>query len=99
MESFTTVCSQVLSESNVTIVPAKRYTSRGSVVAVHMSVDHKNRVFACVATVNVPLAVAFGLLDEVSVDVDRLPCLSVARLLERVDEQIVVHLFLGLWII
>lgn len=47
------------------MLPGGRYTSTGSVVAVHILVGHKNRVYACVVAADAPSYVSFGLLEEV----------------------------------
>lgn len=49
------------------MLPGGRYTASGSALAVHMAVDHKNRVYACLVADDVPLSLAFSLLEEVRV--------------------------------
>lgn len=47
------------------MLPGSRYTASGSALAVHMVVDHKNRIYACLVADDVPLSLAFSLLEEV----------------------------------
>lgn len=56
---------QLLLEPSTPVLPGSRYTASGSALAVHMAVDHKNRVYACLVADDVPLSLAFSLLEEV----------------------------------
>lgn len=56
---------QLLLEPSTPVLPGSHYTASGSELAVHMAVDHKNRVYACLAADDVPPSLAFSLLEEV----------------------------------
>lgn len=62
---FNVALPKLLLESRTPILPDSRFASRGSDFAVHMIVDRKNRVYACVAVDDVPPKVAFSFLEEV----------------------------------
>lgn len=56
---------KLLLDPSKPILPDSRFASRGSDVVVHLVVDRKNRVYACVTVDDVPPKVAFSFLEEV----------------------------------
>lgn len=56
---------QLLLEPSAKVSPGYCYTARGSELAVHVIVDQKHRVYACITTEDVPFSVGLSLLEEV----------------------------------
>lgn len=56
---------QVLLESIAVVRPGSCYTVRGSTLAVHVVVDQKHRVYACITAEDVPFSLGLSLLEEV----------------------------------
>lgn len=56
---------QLLLEPNAVLRPGGCYTVRGSALAVHIVVDPKHRVYACITVQDVPFSLGLSLLEEV----------------------------------